>query len=154
MARRTFSAICNLTFWHNMEASVCTAHSPPPFERGVDMQENFEHKLTSFAKRHNLILEWQPLKFGYKRAKIHCHSHSELNAVAAKLRRAKNVDVTGTWFCSVGEFEGYVFAMEPQEKADYEAKAKEEQARLDDWWLRYHSADTQTKRLMACGALT
>lgn len=118
------------------------------------MDTKFERRITLFAKRHNLFLEWQPLNFGYVRAKIHCGSREELSAVEATLRRqSSNVMVTGTWSCAAGEFEGYVFAMEPQAKADYDAKAKAEQERLENWWHRYHSADTETRRLMACGVL-
>ena len=28
-----------------------------------------------------------------------------------------------------------------------------EKARLENWWRRYHEADAETRRLMACGAI-
>lgn len=28
-----------------------------------------------------------------------------------------------------------------------------EKARLENWWMRYHKADAETRRLMACGAI-
>lgn len=54
------------------------------------MNKNFEHRIILFAKRHNLVLEWQALNFGYARAKIHCGSREELSAVETALRRQPN----------------------------------------------------------------
>ena len=118
------------------------------------MVENTECKLAKFAKQHSLSLEWQPLKFGYRRAKFQCGSHDEMAAVKSGLRRISGVSVTGSWTCLTGEFEGYIYAMDQRAKTDYEAKVKEERSRLEHWWARYHVADQETKRLMACGLIS
>ena len=46
-----------------------------------------------------------------------------------------------------------VFVEMGYEPAAVDAKLKEEADRLEDWWQRYHVADEETRRLMACGAI-
>lgn len=110
-------------------------------------------QLELFAKQNNLTVEREALRFGHNRAKISCHSYKEMASVVSKLSRKRNMAIIKTWACSEGEFEGYVYVMDLQAKAEYEARVKEEQARLEDWWQRYHSADIETRRLMACGTI-
>ena len=46
-----------------------------------------------------------------------------------------------------------MFVYDAEEYESAQEKRREKQAYLDDWWMRYHLADTETKRLMACGAI-
>ena len=52
-----------------------------------------------------------------------------------------------------GVFEGVVYAMDAADKAELDRICNEERARVEDWWQRYHVADDETRRLMACGAI-
>ena len=91
-------------------------------------------------------------RFGYKRAKISCHSWAEYTAVEAALRRNKSLRVD-YWVCFDGEFEAYLYVMPLEDYTQLKAKSKVEQDKLEDWWQRYHNADAETRRLMACGAI-
>ena len=58
------------------------------------------------------------------------------------------------WYCAEGGvFEGSVYAMDAADHAELVRLMNEEAARLEDWWQRYHVADEETRRLMACGAI-
>lgn len=92
------------------------------------------------------------MKFGFKRAVIPCDCPVMYRAVIALTEKMKNVSVE-TWACYVEPFEGYVYLMDAADKAELDRLSKEEQARVEDWWQRYHVADEETKRLMACGKL-
>ena len=60
---------------------------------------------------------------------------------------------TDYWCCFEGEFEGYVYAMDWKDREGFEREQEKERKRLEDWWLRYHLADAETRRLMACGEI-
>ena len=49
--------------------------------------KNFEGFMRKFANQNHVEVQWQQLRFGYKRAKIPCHSWAEYTAVEAALRR-------------------------------------------------------------------
>lgn len=38
-----------------------------------------------------------------------------------------------------------------QDIKDAQKENEEQQRALDNWWRRYHRADSETRRLMACG---
>lgn len=111
-----------------------------------------EENMAITAKKYGLRLEWQRIKFGYRRAKITCDSGEELSAVKRILGCMKNVWVS-SWVCHSGEFEGYVYAMDQSDHDEFESKREAERQRLEDWWMRYHLADSETRRLMACGKI-
>ena len=53
--------------------------------------KNFEGFMRKFAKQNHVEVQWQQLRFGYKRAKISCHSWAEYTEVEAALRRNKSL---------------------------------------------------------------
>lgn len=112
----------------------------------------FEESMALTAKKYGLRLEWRRIKFGYRQAKIACDSNEELSAVMRILGNMKKVWVS-SWACHSGEFEGYVYAMDQSDHDEFESKREAERQRLEDWWMRYHLADTETRRLMACGKI-
>jgi hypothetical protein len=114
--------------------------------------ERFEGKMALLAKKHGLRLEWQPVRFGHRRARFTCDSYEEVTAVQSLLRRIGGA-WADSWVCFEGEFEGYVYAMARKDHDDLERQRKAESDRLEDWWLRYHLADVETRRLMACGEI-
>ena len=116
------------------------------------MMKNFEGFMRKFAKQNHVEVQWQPLRFGYKRAKIPCHSWAEYTAVEAALRRNKSLHVDD-WVCFDGEFEAYLYVMPLEDYTQLKAKSKVEQDKQEDWWQRYHAANDETRRLMACGAI-
>lgn len=112
-----------------------------------------DERIALTAKRHGLIVMWQQLKFGFKRAAFDCGSYEEMYAVEKIFGGMNGVSVH-SWHCSDGGFfEGRVYAMDAADHAELERLSAEESARIEDWWQRYHVADEETRRLMACGAI-
>ena len=116
------------------------------------MATNFEQRMSLLAKRHGLHLTWQDIKFGYRRARFICDSREEQAALLNLLWHAKGVWVD-FWACYAGEFEGYVYAMDRKERDAFEGEREKETRRVEEWWLRYHMADAEIRRLMACGEI-
>lgn len=116
------------------------------------MNEKTESKLVLIAKKYGLHLTWQALRFGYKRAVITCESNEEYMAVRELMLRYKGFHVS-FWAVFEGEFEGEVYVMDKKDHDDLQGLIDKEMARVEDWWQRYHVADTETRRLMACGAI-
>lgn len=116
------------------------------------MNEKTESKLVLIAKKYGLHLTWQALRFGYKRAVITCENNEEYMAVRELMRRYKGFHVS-FWAVFEGEFEGEVYVMDKKDHDNLQGLIDKEMARVEDWWQRYHVADAETRRLMACGAI-
>ena len=114
--------------------------------------KNFEGFMRKFARENNVEVQWQQLKFGYKRAKISCYSWEEYKELEGTLKRIKSLSVEH-WVCFDGEFEAYLYVMPLEDYTQLKAKSKVEQDKLEDWWQRYHAANDETRRLMACGEI-
>lgn len=112
----------------------------------------FEQKMALLARKHNLHLSWQDMKFGYRRARFICESNEEMVAVLHLLWHTGEIWVDH-WACYEGEFEGYVYAMDRNDRNRFEKEQEKERRRVEEWWMRYHLADTETRRLMACGEI-
>lgn len=114
---------------------------------------NFEKYIAKIAKTNNVDFDWQILKFGYKRAVIHCDNWDEFNYLYNVLTKRKQIYVD-YWHCSDGGFfEGNIYIMAIEDYKGLKAAQKEEQCKIENWWKRYHNADAETQRLMACGAI-
>lgn len=116
------------------------------------MATKFEQRMALLAKKNGLKLDWQGLQLGYRRARFTCDSHEELMAVLNLVRKMRDVH-TEIWSCHEGVFEGYVYAMDVGEFREMSKQQEAERQRVEDWWQRYHIADAETRRLMACGAI-
>lgn len=116
------------------------------------MATKFESRIALVAKKHGLQMVWQDIKFGYRRARFSCESYEEMNAILDLLHKIEGV-WTDSWCRFEGEFEGYVYAMNRNDRKQFESEQMKEQARVEDWWMRYHVADKETRRLMACGEI-
>lgn len=110
----------------------------------------FEEKMALFAKKNGLTFTWQNLKYGYKWARFVCETPDEMSAILKLLWDSGSVWVDRL-ACYEGEFEGYVYAMDRKDRAGFERQQEAERSQLEDWWMRYHIADQETRRLMACG---
>lgn len=114
---------------------------------------NLELKLNNLARKHNFEYTWEPMAYNARRAVIVVGSWNQLEYIRNVFKRVKNVRVDN-WKCFDGDyFEGCVYVMDEEEYARYKAECDAERARHDDWWKRYHYADDETKRLMACGEI-
>lgn len=112
-----------------------------------------DERIVMRAKKYGLKVLWQQLKFGFKRAAFDCDSYEEMYAIEGILEGIPNVHCHH-WSCSAGGVvEGRVYAMDSADHAELERLMNEESARIEDWWQRYHAADEETRRLMACGAI-
>ena len=114
--------------------------------------KNFEGFIRKFARENNVEVQWQQLKFGYKRAKIPCYSWEEYKELEHSLKKNKALRVD-CWTCFNGEFEAYLYIMSREDYIQLQARNKAEQDKIEKWWQRYHIADDETRRLMACGTI-
>ena len=92
------------------------------------------------------------MMFSAKRLLTSTTGFAKMYAVETILGRMKGI-VCEHWSCSEGIFEGRVYAMDSGEQEELERQSTAEMAAVEDWWQRYHAADEETRRLMACGAL-
>ena len=113
---------------------------------------SFEEKMVLFAKKNGLTLTWQNLKFGFKWAKFICETPEEMSAIL-KLLWDKGTVWVDRWACYEGAFEGYVYAMDRNARAEFDKQQEAERNRIEDWWMRYRVADREERRLMACGEI-
>ena len=113
---------------------------------------NFEQKMVLLARKYGLHLTWQDIKYGYRRARFTCDSREEMAAILNLLWHTKGIWVDH-WVCFEGEFEGYVYAMDRKDREAFEREQERELKKVEDWWIRYHFADAETRRLMACGEI-
>lgn len=73
--------------------------------------KNFEGFMRKFANENNTEFQWQQLKFGYKRAVIHCDSWDEFDYLRNALTKRKQIHAD-FWHCSDGGFfEGNIYIM-------------------------------------------
>ena len=93
--------------------------------------KNFEGFMRKFAKQNHVEVQWQQLRFGYKRAKIPCHSWAEYEELKASLSRNKSLRVD-YWVCFDGEFEAYLYVMPLEDYTQLKAKSKVEQDKMED----------------------
>lgn len=112
----------------------------------------FEQKMVLLARKYGLHLTWQDIKYGYRRARFICGSYEELTALLHLLWERGGVWVD-YWVCFEGEFEGYVYAMDQKDRVCFEREREKEMKRVEEWWIRYHFADAETRRMMACGEI-
>lgn len=119
----------------------------------MEKKLTFDERIALRMQRFGLTARWQQLKYGFKRAVIDCGSYEEMYAVEKVLKGMDGVFIH-RWHCSEGGyFEGHVYAMDAADNAELERLSAEASARIEDWWQRYHVADEETRRLMACGAI-
>ena len=113
---------------------------------------NIELTLSKLAKKHNFNYTWQNTAYETRRAVIPCGSYEQLTYIYNVLSRVKNINIT-TWNCFEGEYEGYVYIMSSDDAEKLRTESTAEQNRSNNWWNRYHIADMETRKLMACGAI-
>jgi len=113
---------------------------------------HIELTLNKLAKKHGFEYHWQPIKYDTKRAVIPCGSHEQQMYIYNVVSRIKSIEVT-TWACYECEYEGYIYIMTAVDAQILRTESNKEMNRVNSWWNRYHIADTETRKLMACGAI-
>ena len=123
-------------------------------EELIMKRSNFEARIANMSKIHGFAVQFQELKFGYRRAVIACKSRTEFWNMWNTIKRMKNVWLDMWIASSRNAYEGYIYVMDVDDYRRLKAKMDQECQEVNDWWLRYHGADPETQRLMACGAIS
>lgn len=106
-----------------------------------------EMMIEAYCKRNNIPFEVQQMQYCIRFA-INYINHYELEKLIRKFNQMRRVIV------KLGNVYNHtMFVYDAGEYDSAQEKEREKQAYLDDWWMRYHLADAETKRLMACGAI-
>lgn len=120
------------------------------------MAKSFKSRVEALAKRNGFSLRWRLRRDGFDgtwEAEFECGDYDEFCTVLQAVKKMKNVRVNIWTNSDGGVFEGYVHAMEHDDWIQFSKHCAEEKQRIEDWWLRYHNADAETRKLMACGAI-
>lgn len=117
------------------------------------MRKQFIAKTNRFAQKHGLTVHWQALKFGYHRAVLICSDAGTY--LRAKTQALRLRDVSCTFRCRSwnGGFEGILNIMDSCDADALDKLLEAEQTQTEDWWQRYHDADEETRKAMACGKI-
>lgn len=113
-------------------------------------------KLIAFCKKKNILATVQELTFGYERVVLDFTDDIDgFYEMCRWLDRKKRSLTYSTEVpYSPKHFIGWIFVMPLKERGEWMSLCTQDQKRLDDWWRRYRAADDETRRLMACGAIT
>lgn len=111
------------------------------------MKQSFQSRILLCCKKYNLTPKWMTTCYGYTAVKFECDSLAEAKAVESIFHYRK-----GLW-CILHTASWTVTVMDEKEHNELVEKQAEEMFRVNDWWIRYHNADENTRRLMACGAI-
>ena len=114
--------------------------------------KNLAARIRRLCSQYAYSMQWQAVTFGYNRAVIACDNLDDFQIVLHQVQRLKGAHVE-TWTAYDGVFEGYVYIMDADDHIAWQAANAEQMARVEAWWQRYHDADEETRRLMACGAI-
>lgn len=116
---------------------------------------SFEARIESVCRKKGIHLpKVEQLEWGFTRLIIDVGSWEEYDLAKYYMSKVKDAVIIRTW-CNGdgGYFEGAVWLMEESKYAEYKRLDDVRTAYLEDWWQRYHEADEETRRLMACGAI-
>ena len=116
------------------------------------MNSRTKSRIEKFAATHGCTVEWQALKFGYTRALLICNSYEQYVSVRTAAQKMDGVSCDYSHVHS-RIFEGRLYLMPAADKDALDILLAQEKKVCDDWWQRYHLADTNTRKLMACGAV-
>ena len=111
------------------------------------MKQSFQSRILLCCKKYNLTPKWITTCYGYTAVKFECDSLAEAKAVESIFHYRK-----GLW-CILHTASWTVTVMDEKEHNELVEKQAEEMAKVNDWWERYHVADEETRKLMACGAI-
>ena len=111
-----------------------------------------EPKVALLCKKYGMSYRLRPLRFGFERIEIECDSYAILDGLRSELRKIKGAAVDSACHF-MGQFSGRITVLDADDEEELDALLKEERDRIEEWWQRYHAADEETRRLMACGAI-
>lgn len=119
------------------------------------MKMTLEARAARICRQENLLPpKVEPLEFGYQWIELSARSLVEFDTLLHRAKKLRGVKIVRTWTCFAGGvYEGYIWLMTTEDADAYHTKMEERNAYLEDWWTRYHNADEETRRLMACGKI-
>lgn len=115
-------------------------------------KKNFESQMMQLAQVHQGRYLTRDLQFGCQDAVLEFDSYDQFLKAVSKIKRMKNLHYT-TRTSHSGSFEGKIYVMPETVYAAFESKLQEQIRKHDEWWMRYHLADTATRKKMACGEI-
>lgn len=115
--------------------------------------KTLEGRMMNFAKKYNLSVMFRSLKFGFVRAEFDFEDEAQMEMAKKHLRRMKNLHVVDKKYYHVG-FSGYIHVMLHSDYLSLADKLQAQQESNEAWWQRFHTADPDTRRRMACGEIS
>lgn len=105
-------------------------------------------KAIDFINKYNLsaISKRRDLDFCYFDYVIYCENYDLYDMIIRKAIKS-HVYNGSHLYCKA------VYVMDSVAIAPYESAEDKKIERANNWWIRYHNADEETRRLMSCGAI-
>lgn len=91
-----------------------------------------------------------PCRFGYEYVAVSCNNRFEREVVLDVVRGIKGAMIE-TFFPGVHDSIGVVKVHDGKAYSETRKQIDAEMKAVENWWQRYHNADDETKKLMACG---
>lgn len=93
-----------------------------------------------------------PCRYGYEYLEVACNNAFERDLVRNSAQQIKGAEIE-SFFPGIYDSIGVIRIHDAKAHSNCLSKIREEMERVEDWWRRYHDADPETKRLMACGKI-
>ena len=111
-------------------------------------------KLQKYCDKKSKTFRIQKLAFGYERAFIDFTDDQEgYDEMLRWLGRQKKLVYVAQCPYSPVHFMAFIRVMDESDRNEWLALSKQDAERAEEWWQRYHDADPETRKLMACGAI-
>ena len=112
-------------------------------------------KLLKYCEEKEILATVQKLTFGYERVLLDfTNDRDGFWQMCRWLDKKKTLHYETSCPYSPIHFIGYIKVMPAKERDQWMTLCRQDSDRIDDWWRRYHAADEETRRLMACGAIS
>lgn len=112
-------------------------------------------KLLDYCEENKILATVQKLTFGYERVLLDFYDNRDgFWAMCRWLDKKKSLHFETSCPYYPKHFVGYIKVMPAKERDQWMNLCRQDADRLDDWWRRYHAADKETRRLMACGTIS
>ena len=116
------------------------------------MTVRVHNSLIQLGNDHGITVHTQQLKYGFIRFMFVFEDEPQMEEIAKILRKRRSLHVTEKKYRH-GLFMGYVYVMTKKDHAAMECRLTTEHKASEEWWERFHGADPETRRLMACGII-
>lgn len=111
-------------------------------------------KLQRYCKKRDITFKIQKLHFGFERMFLDFTDDIEgYYEMRRWLERQKTLSYETEMPYTPRHFVGWIRVMPASERDEWMTLCKQDSDRVEDWWRRYHAANIETRRLMACGQI-